>query len=536
MTAPNTVVSWQGGSNQNVTWNVAGTDVNGINAKYVDIYLSTNGGTSFPILLASKVPNDGSETVTIPNTAGTTNRIMVKGWDNIFFDVSNTNFTITAATSTMAVSFNGVEGEQNKSVCQGVSASYTIKYDALAGFSGVTTFAATGNPAGTTVSFSPTSISANGNVTMTISNTAGITPGFYSIIVTATSGAVNKTVPFYLELLNSNFATSSLSSPVNNAVGQGVSLNLTWVADPNATSYDVQVATDLAFTNIFSTGNSITNSYAIAGLAEGTTYFWRIKPKNAGCSGVFSTENRFTTGVVACPGSTSSANVPLTIGTTANVTINSTLNIPAGGVISDVNITMDVTHTWINDLTATLISPSGTQVQLFAQPCTSADIQNISATFDDSGANVVCGTDPGITGVVKSTQLLSAFNGQSSTGTWTLRILDSFNQDGGSLNSWSINICTIQPLSVDDNVIAISDVVIYPNPNNGNFNIQFTSTSGNEIIVNVHDVRGREIYAKSYTNNGLFNENLQLDTVQSGVYLVTVQDGSRKVVKKIVVQ
>ena len=536
MTAPNTVVSWQGGSNQNVTWNVAGTDVNGINAKYVDIYLSTNGGTSFPILLASKVPNDGSETVTIPNTAGTTNRIMVKGWDNIFFDVSNTNFTITAATSTMAVSFNGVEGEQNKSVCQGASTSYTIKYDALAGFSGVTTFAATGNPAGTTVSFSPASISANGNVTMTISNTAGITPGFYSIIVTATSGAVTKTVPFYLELLNSNFAISSLSSPVNNAVGQGVSLNLSWVADPNATSYDIQVATDLAFTNIFSTGNSITNSYAIAGLAEGTTYFWRIKPKNAGCSGVFSTENRFTTGVVACPGSTSSANVPLTIGTTANVTINSTLNIPAGGVISDVNITMDVTHTWINDLTATLISPSGTQVQLFAQPCTSADIQNISATFDDSGANVVCGTDPGITGVVKSTQLLSAFNGQSSTGTWTLRILDGFNQDGGSLNSWSINICTIQPLSVDDNVIAISDVVIYPNPNNGNFNIQFTSTSGNEIKVNVHDVRGREIYAKSFTNNGLFNENLQLDTVQSGVYLVTVQDGSRKVVKKIVVQ
>ena len=534
--APNTVVSWQGGSNQNVTWNVAGTDVNGINAKYVDIYLSTNGGTSFPILLSSKVPNDGSETVTIPNTAGTTNRIMVKGWDNIFFDVSNTNFTITAATSTMAVSFNGVEGEQNKSVCQGASASYTIKYDALAGFSGVTTFTATGNPAGTTVTFSPTSIAANGNVTMTISNTAGITPGFYSIIVTATSGAVNKTVPFYLELLNSNFATSSLTSPVNNSVGQGVSLNLTWVADPNATSYDVQVATDLAFTNIFSTGNSITNSYAIAGLAEGTTYFWRIKPKNSGCSSVFSTENKFTTGVVACPGSTSSANVPLTIGTTANVTINSTLNIPAGGVISDVNITMDVTHTWINDLTATLISPSGTQVQLFARPCTSADIQNISATFDDSGANVVCGTDPGITGVVKSTQLLSAFNGQSSTGTWTLRILDGFNQDGGSLNSWSINICTIQPLSIDEQEIAISDLVIYPNPNNGNFTVQFNSNSGNEINVNVHDVRGREIFAQSYNSNGLFNESLQLNNVQSGIYLVTVQDGSRKEVKKIVVQ
>jgi hypothetical protein len=148
---------------------------------------------------------------------------------------------------------------------------------------------------------------------------------------------------------------------------------------------------------------------------------------------------------------------------------------------------------------------------------------------------VVCGTNPGISGTVRPSQLLSAFNGQNSTGVWTLRILDGFNQDGGSLNSWSLNICTIQPLSIDDNEIKISDLIIYPNPNNGNFNIQFASNSG-EIKVNVHDIRGREIYSKSYTNSGLFNENLQLSNVQSGVYLVTVQDGARKEVKKIVVK
>jgi len=533
---PNTAVSWQSGTNQNVTWNVAGTDVNGVNAKFVDIYLSTNAGASFPILLASKVPNDGSETITVPNNVGTTNRIMVKGWDNIFFDVSNANFTITAPASTMAISFNGVEGEQNKSICQGSSVIYTVRYQALAGFSGATTFSATGNPAGTTVTFSPTTLSTSGNVTMTVSNTTAITPGFYNIIVTATSGAITKTAPFYLDLLNSNFAATTLSSPANNAVGQGVSLSLTWVADSNATSYDVQVATDLAFTNIISSGNTAATSYPISGLLEGTTYYWRVLPKNSACSGTFSPEYRFTTGVVTCPGSTSSTNVPLTIATTANVTINSTLNIPSGGTISDVNITMNVSHTWINDMTATLISPSGTQVQLFAQPCTSADIRNINATFDDSGSNVVCGTNPGISGTVKSSQLLSAFNGQNSTGTWTLRILDSFNQDGGALNSWSLNICTVQPLGIDDNEGKISDLVIYPNPNNGNFNIQFTSTSGNEIKVNIHDIRGREILDKSYNNNGLFNETLQLGSIQSGVYLVTVQDGSRKEVKKIVVQ
>ena len=46
--------------------------------------------------------------------------------------------------------------------------------------------------------------------------------------------------------------------------------------------------------------------------------------------------------------------------------------------------------------------------------------------------------------------------------------------------------------------------------------------------MNIHDVREREIFNKSYNNNGLFNENLQLNNVQSGIYLVTVQDGARK--------
>ncbi|ESU19430.1 fpp1 protein [Flavobacterium cauense R2A-7] len=532
--APNTAVSWAVGTNQTVTWAVAGTTANGVNCNYVDIFLSTDGGLTYPIQLASKVPNDGSETITVPNNTGTTNRIMVKGNNHIFYDISNTNFTIAAPASTFAVAYNGVAGEQNKSACQGTNVSYTIDYKALGGFSGTTTFSAAGNPAGSTVAFSPTSMSGtNGTVTMTISNTAASTAGVYNIIVTATSGATTKTVPYYFELFNSNFGAMSLTSPANNAVGQGLSVNLTWAANANATSYDVQVATDLAFTSIISSGNTTSTSYTVSGLSQATNYYWRILPKNSSCSGTYSSANKFTTGVISC-GTTASTNVPLTIPTTANATVNSTLNIPSGGTIGDVNVTMNITHTWINDLTATLISPSGTQVQLFVQPCTSADIQNIVATFDDSGANVVCGTNPGITGTVKSSQLLSALNGQSSTGTWTLRIFDGFNQDGGTINSWSLNICTVQTAGTEESIL--KDFVIYPNPNNGNFTVQLESNSGNDIKINVHDISGRVIFEKSYQNTGTFIQNLQLNTVQAGTYLVTVQDGDNKSTKRIIVK
>jgi hypothetical protein len=98
VSAPNTAVSWAVGSSQTVTWNVAGTTANGVNAANVDILLSTDGGNTYPVTLLSGTPNDGSQAITVPNNPGTTNRVMVKGSNHIFFDISNTNFTITSGT------------------------------------------------------------------------------------------------------------------------------------------------------------------------------------------------------------------------------------------------------------------------------------------------------------------------------------------------------------------------------------------------------------------------------------------------------
>lgn len=81
----------------------------------------------------------------------------------------------------------------------------------------------------------------------------------------------------------------------------------------------------------------------------------------------------------------------------------------------------------------------------------------------------------------------------------------------------------------------LSGVNLYPNPNNGSFSVQFVPSAQN-IGITVHDMRGRVIYDKKYQNNGLFNEAIQLDNVQSGIYLVSVQDGTRKLTKKIVIE
>ena len=530
VTFPNASVSLAGGSNQTITWDVAGTTANGVNAAYVDIMLSTDGGNTYPVVLASKVPNDGSETITLPNTPGTQNRIMIKGYNHIFYDLSNANFTITAAPSTFAVAFSGTSGDQNRSACSGSPISYIIKYNALAGFSGITTFSATGNPAGTTVTFSPATMSASGDVTMTISNNT--VPGFYPLVVTATSGAVSKTVPFYFELLNSEFGTMTLTAPANAATAQNTELNLSWAANNNASSYDVQLATDENFTTIITSVTTAATSTTISGLQESTDYFWRVLPKNISCSGTYSITYKFTTGIMNCA-TTTSTNVPVTISAGAPSTINSFIEIPNSYLISNVKVIINANHSYISDLTATLISPTGIEIPLFTNAC--GDSDNINATFSDEGTILTCGTSPAISGIIRPQQPLSVLNSQNAQGTWTLRIRDAFNGDGGALNSWGLTFCTADVLDVKQETF--THFSVYPNPNTGNFNVQFTNNSSeNDIKISVFDIRGRMIFEKEYTNQSVFNENIQLNNIQAGVYLLNVSNGETKEVKRIIIK
>lgn len=97
VTSQNTAVTYAGNSAQTVTWNVSGTTAAPINTANVRITFSSDGGLNFNTVLVASTPNDGSDTILIPNVATTTGRIKVEAVGNIFFDINNAAITVTAA-------------------------------------------------------------------------------------------------------------------------------------------------------------------------------------------------------------------------------------------------------------------------------------------------------------------------------------------------------------------------------------------------------------------------------------------------------
>ncbi|MFC7774550.1 zinc-dependent metalloprotease [Flavobacterium sp. GCM10027622] len=207
------------------------------------------------------------------------------------------------------------------------------------------------------------------------------------------------------------------------------------------------------------------------------------------------------------------------------------VNVPTTAPISDVNLGVNLTHTYISDITLAMLSPQGTQLTLFSGSCTSND--NINATFDDQGSAIVCATT--ITGNIVPAQSLFVLNDQNPNGSWLFGVIDEEALDVGTINSYTLTICSKQYTLANDD-FELEAFELFPNPSNGSFTLKFVSNTGNDIKVNVFDLRGRQIFDKTYRNTGVFSQDIGLENAQAGVYLLSVLDSGKKTVKRIVVE
>ena len=301
-------------------------------------------------------------------------------------------------------------------------------------------------------------------------------------------------------------------------------------------TYRVQVSTSPTFATLFLDANTTDTSYIVSGLNQETHYYWRVAQSNRCGAEVLTAPTVFTfqTGVLNCGNEFSATDFSnAAIATTANASASVPILVTGGLTIGDINVELTITHTYIQDFKVYLDGPASIGspvITLLSEAC--GDNDNVNCIMDDSGAPVSCtAANPALTGNVIPFETLTDLNGLNADGTWTLRVEDAYNGDGGSITGVKLIICNIEPpLSIEENTF--SELKVYPNPTTGIINIDL----GNAMIdgkstIKLYDIQGRMITTKEMNSS---IDNLNISNLSDGVYMLSIENGTSKTTKKIV--
>jgi len=513
VSAPNTAVSYVGGSSQTITWVVAGTTANNVNCANVDILISTNGGTTWSTLLTA-TPNDGTEAVTIPNTPGTTNRIMVKGTNHIFFDVSNTNFTITAgSTDTVAPT------------APTLAASGTTETTTNLSWSGATD----------NVAVTGYDVYQNGAFRASIASTSytatGLTPSTnYSFKVRAKDAAGNASVDSNVvneTTLTPVPDTTAPTAPTLSATGTTTTTtNLSWSGATDnvaVTGYDV-------YKNGVFTASTASSTYAVTGLTAATAYtFYVIAKDAAGNVSVVSNTVNVTTLTVMLTYCASQGN------STADEKIGrvqfGTINNPSAGTTGYENFTAISTNVVRGTANTITITPSWTRTAYTEGYAVFIDY-NQDGDFADTGETVYTRARTKTTPVSGSITIPAT----AALGSTRMRVSMKYNGTPtscevfsfGQVEDYTVNI-TSTVRGVEETSNNLTSFNLYPNPVKDDVlnisNLDLDST------YRIFNMMGQEL-----GNGKIENQNVYVGSLAVGTYLIEVSNANGTSAKRFIKQ
>lgn len=217
----------------------------------------------------------------------------------------------------------------------------------------------------------------------------------------------------------------------------------------------------------------------------------------------------------------------------ASPKVSAPLMVNNPGIITKIKVTPSVTHTYVSDVSLGIEGPMGTSALIWNRQCGSQD--NITATFSDTGNTVVCATP--IQGEAKSNESLGIFVGQPAQGQWKLFASDNYTGDTGTINGWTLQVCTRQTQSLgikETNSPLADDIKIYPNPSDGNFFVKSQNIKG-EVKINMFDSSGRLIYTSAYKSEGNTTKEFNVN-VPKGVYVISINSSKGTYNSKLIIK
>ncbi|WP_284653007.1 reprolysin-like metallopeptidase [Flavobacterium terrisoli] len=511
--SPNSAVTYSGGSTQTITWNVAGTTTNGVNCANVDILLSTDGGQTFAATLLSATPNDGTQNVVIPNIAGNTNRIMIKGNNHIFFDVSNTNFIIAAGTTVADITLPIMATLS----ASGTTVSSTNLYWSASDNVGVTGY----------------DLYQNGVLKASTTNTAYTISGLssatnYSFYVIAKDAAGNRSVASNtVNIMTLSAAdTSSPTSPTLTAYGTtATSTNLSWTTATDnigVTGYDI-------YKNSQFIGSSTATSYAVSGLNPATNYSYYVRAKDA-------VGNSSSSNLVSI---TTLSNVISYCASRGNSTAKEYINRVQIGTINNLsgnnngygNFTALTTNLALNSnnnitITATKSSPS------YAEAYSVWIDFNQDNDFSDAGELVINQSK------TKTTPFSGSISVPSNALQGATRMRVSMKNNAlataceiftyGEVEDYTV-IITATGRFEEETIVSKPAVKIYPNPVKGE--VLNISNLENPATFRIYNLLGQEI-----ANNKIENDAVNVSSLKPGNYIIEIMDGDSRTTKQFIKQ
>lgn len=499
VTAPNTAVSWGVGTTHNITWSVGSTNLAPINVANVKISLSTDGGQTFPIVLAETTPNDGTHPIVIPNNIGNSARIKIEAVGNIFFDISNRNFNITApalcgdatglTTSTITTNAANISWSAVTN-----ATSYAVEYK---------------------LNSAATWTVLNAAQTTTTASLTGLTAGTaynWRVRATCATGAGN--------YATANFTTTADVALCGNPTGLSTTgittttATLTWSAVANATSYALEYKLNTTATWTVFNATLSTATASLTGLTAGTAYNWRVRANCANGSGAYVSVN-FTTmssGVVTtCQnaldteinGTSAGASViPFNTNVTGLISPASDIDYYKFTITRGGRITVSLT-TLPADYNIRLRNSAGTQVAIAQRTGTRSESFNYTAAVgtyyvEVYGANIaannatICYTLRVALGTAARNNPPAATNGniEINSGTSTLEVANG------------------------------QKIELFPNPVLNKLQVLLHAVSG-KTTIDIFDLNGKKVKTIFTSSNSTLIDMLSLS---KGIYLIRISN------------
>ncbi len=529
--------TWTAGGTATISWDVASTNIAPINATNVSIAFSADGGLTFPYTILASTANDGTETITVPSIKTTKGRIMIKGVNNVFYNVNSANITIntpcaaegatvspattvTAQYGTAPLNLNltpqytsnlSASGTLTSSTPTSNLHAYYTNSSACATFSNTTPY----------VTY-PFSVSQNGTYTFTFTGTSGIVLHIYNNSYTPSSCT---------NFLGSNVAATTSGTSTSLAY-QPLSVNLNTTGSyvlvvqyANSTlpaTYNVSATSAPAGGVLLSGSGSYTNpgagfSYSYVVVRNSTNLIVSIGTSDMTNSSTFP-PGQYT--VYGLSHASSISSLSSYVGQSLTNLLTQIQNNPTTfcASLSKNSILVNVTGTFPVQFTALRARKNGEKVNLDWGTVTE---QNSSHFIVQRSAN---GTE------------FNAEIGRVAAAGNSTTLLNYRLDDIAPLKGW--NYYRIKQVDLDgkfiySNIAAVnfakdnSLMVLYPNPTKDLLNIEYTSARAGKLELQVIDSKGAVMMKQNMAVTAGTNlETINVSMLSQGMYILRYQDAS----------